>query len=77
MQRYFTGLCLGVDCLPMNVTNADWNTTAVSYETFVNVSCHQGFELSTDQYWTVVKCLANQTWSIEPLNCTRKLFPTR
>lgn len=70
----FPLISVGVNCSSLNVTNADLNTTAVLYETLVNVSCHLGYELSNDRRWTVVGCQANQTWSQYPLNCSRKLF---
>jgi hypothetical protein len=69
MQCFSWGYFSGVSCLPLNVTNAYWNSTATSYESVVNVTCHQGFEISTDQYWVVVECQANQAWSIESLKC--------
>ena len=64
-------LCPGISCPPFKVTGAMTNTSDVLYDTYVNVSCHPGFQFSDDQTSIVTRCLANRSWSPQPINCTR------
>lgn len=68
---------LGVQCPSLLTDGADVNTTDVTYETYVNVSCYDGFQISTDQQWVVTQCQANKTWSAQPSTCTRECIFNR
>ena len=67
--------CLAdVNCTQLNVTNAKLNSTAVTYDTHVNISCYTGFQLDVEKAWTVTRCQADKKWSVLPVSCTREEY---
>lgn len=61
-----------ISCTSLQVSNAITNTTAVSYQTFVNVTCQTGYQFTADQYWVVTQCQADTQWLPQLQNCTRE-----
>jgi hypothetical protein len=55
----------------MTFVNGKVNTTAVTYQTYVNASCQTGYEFDVDRSWVVIWCLANESWSQVLNNCSR------
>jgi Sushi repeat (SCR repeat) len=62
----------GINCSSLTVDNGDLNTTDISFETYVNVTCQPGFQFSYNQKWIVTQCQLNGTWLPQPANCTRE-----
>jgi Sushi repeat (SCR repeat) len=64
----------GVECPSLNFSNIQLNTTAVSYQTYVNVSCQSGYQFNTSQSWFITYCQVDKSWStLQTAECTRKL----
>jgi Sushi repeat (SCR repeat) len=60
-----------VSCPPLQpVDKAQMNSSALTYQTSVNISCLLGYEMTPNQTWIVSYCQANQTWSVQAQNCT-------
>ncbi|XP_065189466.1 sushi, von Willebrand factor type A, EGF and pentraxin domain-containing protein 1-like [Sycon ciliatum] len=64
--------CSAVQCLPLNVANAQLSATAAQYGDNITVTCDRGFELSVGKYSTDITCQAHGNYSIRvPAACTR------
>lgn len=69
-----------VSCHALSVPNANLSvvstpTPIVSisvYQTKINVSCSSGYTMDFNMTWTVIECMANAEWSLNPV-CQRKL----
>jgi hypothetical protein len=70
-----------VSCHALSVSNANLSvvstpTPIVSisvYQTKINVSCSSGYTMDFHMTWTVIECMANAEWSLNPV-CQRKFF---
>jgi Sushi repeat (SCR repeat) len=64
----------GVNCSSITVANANpVNSTAVTFDSYVNVTCNPGFQFSDNTSWIVTSCRENKMWS-PPVNCIRELL---
>ena len=52
-----------VQCPVLDVSNAGWNTTDVSYQTVVNITCLDGYAMNYHQTTAIVECSAEGAWS--------------
>jgi hypothetical protein len=68
--------CTEVSCSSLSVANANLNTTIRTYQTYVNVSCLNGYEFTNNRSWIVTQCQADSTWSTQATDCTGRPFMT-
>lgn len=61
----------GVRCSSLNV-DANVNSTSVTFDTYVNVSCQVGYQFTDNQTWLISRCQEDRSWSLQPTNCSRK-----
>lgn len=58
------------ECPSLSFTNADSNTTLSLFKTYVNVSCHSGYQFTAGTYWIISQCQSSRQWFPQLTDCS-------